>query len=99
MNREQLDEEQDDPLNEYHSAPTETCLQSILPNYPVNLENTDCNNSTGREFFNIARGEGKYSVSLMTDKLCEELSFPVLFPKGRFADTAERHKIISGKIF
>jgi hypothetical protein len=26
----------------------------------------------------------------MTDKLCEELSFPVLFPKGRFGYTSER---------
>ena len=24
----------------------------------------------------------------MTDKLCEELAFPVLFPKGRFGYTA-----------
>jgi hypothetical protein len=75
-------EEQDDPLNEHRSAASETCLQSILPNYPVNLDNTNCN-STDREVFNIAPGEGKHPVSLMTDKLCEELSFPVLFPKGR----------------
>ena len=26
-------EEQDDPLNEHRSAASETCLQSILPNY------------------------------------------------------------------
>ncbi len=70
-------------------AASETCLQSILPNYPV-IENTDCDNSTGREVFNIAPGEGKHPVSTMTDKLCEELSFPVLFPKGRFGYTAER---------
>ena len=67
-------EEQDDPLNEHRSAASETCLQSILPNYPVNLDNTNCN-STGSEVFNIAPGEGKHPVSLMTDKLCEELSF------------------------
>jgi hypothetical protein len=83
-------EEQDDPLNEHRSAASETCLQSILPNYPVSVENTDCDNSTGREVFNIAPGEGKHPVSMMTDKLCEELSFPVLFPKGRFGYTAER---------
>ena len=92
VNRELLNEdaeEQDDPLNEHRSTATETCLQSILPNYPVNLDNTNCN-STGREVFNIAPGEGKHPVSLMTDKLCEELSFPVLFPKGRFGYTVER---------
>ena len=82
-------EEQDDPLNEHRSAASETCLQSILPNYPVNLDSANCN-STVREVFNIAPGEGKHPVSLMTDKLCEELSFPVLFPKGRFGYTSER---------
>ena len=93
INRELLNEdaeEQDDPLNEHSSAATETCLQSILPNYPVNLDNRNCDNSTGREIFNIAPGEGKHPVSLMTDKLCEELRFPVLFPKGRFGYTVER---------
>ena len=84
------DEEQDDPLNEHRSAASETCLQSILPNYPIMLENTDCNTSTGNDVFNIAPGEGKHPVSMMTDKLCEELSFPVLFPTGRFGYTAER---------
>ena len=80
VNREHCNEdveEQDDPLNEHHSTASETCLQSILPNYPVNLDSTIFS-STGREVFNIASGEGKHPVSLMTDKLCEELSFPVL---------------------
>ena len=94
INRELLNEdaeEQDDPLNEHRSAATETCLQSILPNYPVNVDNRNCDNSTGREIFNIAPGEGKHPVSLMTDKLCEELSFPVLFPKGRFGYTVDKY--------
>ena len=26
----------------------------------------------------------KHPVTIMTDKSCEELAFPVLFPKGRF---------------
>ena len=83
-------EEQDDPLNEHHSAASETCLQCILPNYPVSVENADSDYSTGREVFNVAPGEGKHPVSIMTDKLCEELSFPALFPKGRFGYTTER---------
>ena len=89
VNRELLNEdaeEQNDPLNEHPSAATETCFQSILPNYPVNVDNRNCDN------FNIAPGEGKHPlVSLMTDKLCEEFSFPVLFPKGRFWYTFERN--------
>ena len=65
-----------------------------MPNYPVNLDNANCK-STGREVFNIALGEGKHPVSLMTDKLCEELSFPVLFPKGRYFNARLLH--YSGK--
>ena len=98
VNEKQLDEdneEQDDPLNDHRSAASETCLQSILPNYPVNLENADCDSSSGREVFNIAPGEGKHPVSMMTDKLCEELSFPVLFPKGQFGYTTERDTKLS----
>ena len=32
----------------------------------------------------------KHSVSLMTDRHCEELAFPVLFPKGRFGYKMDR---------
>ena len=55
-------EEQDDPLNQYRSGASETCLQCILPNYPVSVESSDRDNSTGREVFNIAPGEGKHPV-------------------------------------
>ena len=34
-------------------------------------------------------------MSLMTDTLCEELAFPVLFPKGRFGYTAKRRSKLS----
>ena len=38
--------------------------------------------------------------SLMTEKLCEELEFPVLFQKGRFGYTAEQQiKLSSVKYF
>ena len=84
VNRELLNEdaeEQDDPLNEHRSAATETCLQSILPNYPVNLDNRNCDNSTGREIFNIAPGEGKHPVSLMTDNFVRNFHFQYSFQK------------------
>ena len=32
----------------------------------------------------------KHPVSFMTDKQCEELAFPSLFPKGRFGFTTQR---------
>ena len=37
--------------------------------------------------YNIEPGENKHPVSIMTDTKCEELAFPVLFPKGRFGYT------------
>ena len=84
------EEERDDPLNEFRTPTTETCLQSVLPDYPITKEQNRNTNSSGNEVFNIAPGENKHPVSFMTDKQCEELAFPVLFPKGRFGYTAER---------
>ena len=87
-NKQQVDdneETRDDPLNEYRQAPTETCLQPVLPDYPVILESNDqTQRSLGSEVYNIAPGENRYPVSIMTDNKCEELAFPALFPKGRF---------------
>lgn len=72
----------------------QTCLQSIIPNYPVMVDN-NYEQSSGNEVYNIAPGENKHPVSFMTDKQCEELAFPVLFPKGRFGYTAEREIMLS----
>ena len=62
----------------------------MLPDYPVNVDKNTRLKSHGNEIFNIAPGENKHPVSFMTDKHCEELAFPVLFPKGRFGYTVER---------
>ena len=48
-------------------------------------------NPLGNEIYNIAPGERRHPVSIMTDKKCEELAFPVLFPKGRFGYMAEKN--------
>ena len=56
------------------------CLQSIIHNYPVMVDNNN-EQSSGNEIYCIAPGENKHPVSFMTDKQCEELAFPVLFPK------------------
>ncbi|XP_015764283.1 PREDICTED: uncharacterized protein LOC107343234 [Acropora digitifera] len=82
-------EEQDDPLNNFRSPPNETCLQSIIPDYPVTVQEND-EVSSGNEVYNIAPGENKHPVSFMMDKNCEEVAFPVLFPKGEFGYTVER---------
>ena len=33
--------EKDDPLNEYRTPTNETCLQSVIPDYPAILEEND----------------------------------------------------------
>ena len=61
-------EENDDPSNEYRQATNETCLQSVLPDYPVTIQsNTNC--SLGNEVYNIAPGENKHPVSIMRHKM------------------------------
>ena len=51
--------------------------------------------SSGKEIYSIAPGENEHPVSFMTAKQCEELAFPVLFPKGRYGYTAEREIMLS----
>jgi hypothetical protein len=72
-------EESNDPLNEYRQATSETCLQSMLPDYPVTVQSSE-RTSLGNEIYDIAPGENRHPVSVMTDQKCEELAFPVLFP-------------------
>lgn len=87
------EEENYNPLNEYGAPVCETCLESIITNYPVI---TDSEQSTGDEVYSImAPGENKHSVSFMLDKQCKELALLVLFPKGRYGSTAERQVTIS----
>ena len=82
--------EREDPLNEYRAATRETCLQSIVPDYPITSDEEGRERSAGNEIFSVAPGENKHPVSMMTDRHCEELAFPVLFPKGRFGYKMDR---------
>ena len=83
----------------FRANTNETCLQPWLPDYPPNLDRTikiSCTENTvtdldgpqpssaRNEIFSIAQGEGKHPVHFMTDKLCEEMAFPTLFPIGKF---------------
>ncbi|XP_044169485.1 uncharacterized protein LOC114973474 [Acropora millepora] len=88
LQQEEQEEEIDDPLNKHRAPTNETCIQAIIPDYPVTIDQQ--NVSTGQEIYSIAPGENKHPVSFMKDKNCEELAFPVLFPKGRFGYTTER---------
>ncbi|KXJ13769.1 ATP-dependent DNA helicase PIF1 [Exaiptasia diaphana] len=83
--------ERDDPLNEHRIPTNETCLQSVIPDYQVTVgENHPMRVALGNEIHEIAPGENKHPVSFMTDKLCEEMAFPVLFPKGKFGYHVDR---------
>ena len=55
-------EERDDPLNQYRQATNETCLQSVLPDYPVTIQQSNKNCSLGNEVYNIAPGENRHPV-------------------------------------
>ena len=87
--------EREDPQNQLRAGTSETCLQATIPDYPVLCDdvNQSCSKkcrSAGNEIYNIAPGENKHPVSCMTDIRCEELAFPVLFPRGRFGYKADR---------
>ena len=77
-------------LNEHRAATCETCLQSIIPDYPIISDEEGRQRSAGNEIFSVAPGENKHPVSMMTDRHCEELAFPVLSPKDRFRYKMER---------
>ena len=75
-----------------HSDENEKSLTDNLEqgnDYPATME-TNKNISLGNEIYNIAPGENKHPVSIMTDTKCEELALPVLFPKGRYGYTYNR---------
>ena len=58
-----LNEEVEDPFNEHQSPASETCLQSVIPDYPILTEAHQSDNSNGREIYIIAPGENKHLVS------------------------------------
>ena len=101
------EEEIDDLQNQYRVSVNETCLESYVPDYPVEVISSSVTNSeandnnlllsqlAGNEVFSIAPGEGKHPVHFMQDKYCEELAFPVLFPMGRFGYQVERRVKLS----
>ena len=52
------------------------------------------------EEVSIAPGEGKQPMSILSDKFCEELAFPHLFPRGRFGYKVDRQiKLSPAKYF
>ena len=76
-------EEVENPLDELRIGSNESVL---IPN---NLCQIDQENIT------IARGKGKKPISILTDEHCEELSYPYLFPTGKFGCKAKRGVALS----
>ena len=89
----------------FRTNTNETCLQPWLPDYPLDIDReiesscientvTDLDRpqslSAGNELFSITPGEGKHPVHFMTEKLCEEMAFPILFPAGKFGFQVKR---------
>ena len=65
-------EEDENPLDQYRVCVEDSTLIPTIP-CQINEENVT-----------IAPGEGLTPVSILTDKHCEELAHPYLFPTGKF---------------
>ena len=90
-------------------------MQPWVPDYPLNIDRaieSSCTENTvtdldgpqsssaRNEIFSIAPREGKHPVHFMTDKLCEEMAFPALFPTGKFGLQVKRDvRLSSAKYF
>ena len=64
----------ENPLDAHRTAANETAL----------MPNTFSSDDIDEEFLNVAPGEGKKPVSILSDKFCEEAAHPHLFPTGKF---------------
>ena len=57
-------EENDDPLNTHIQATHETCLQSVLPDHPIKIQQSQsC--SLGNEIYDIVPGENRHPTSII----------------------------------
>ena len=65
-NKEQ--EEQEEEIDEHRASTNETCVQAIIPDYPVTIIIDNQNASTGNETYSVTPGENKHPVSFMMDK-------------------------------
>ena len=71
-------EEVENPLDELRIGSNESVLTPKIP-YQIDQES-----------ITIAPGEGKKPMSILTDKHCEELAYPYLFPTGKFGYKVKR---------
>ena len=84
-NQTEQDNEIEDERTKLSGLPFDSCIQ------PKDIV------AEQKHILNIAPGEGKKPQSFISDKHAEELSFPQLFPTGRFGFSFDRPKKISLK--
>ena len=72
-----------DPLFKFRSPSVETTIISEVPS-----------NCELEQEITIAPGEGKYPISVLNDKFCEELAHAPLFPSGRYGYQIEREILL-----
>ena len=66
--------DQSNPLDQFRTSANETVL---ISNFGESDEREE-------HILNVAPGEGQTPLSILTDKFCEELAHPHLFPTGEF---------------
>ena len=76
---EEVEAEQENPLDAYRTTAAETVLISKIPAQIVDNEN-----------ITIGPCEEKKPMSVVSDKYCEEMAHPYLFPTGKFGYIVER---------
>ena len=76
-------EEGENPVDQYRVSANESALIPTIP----------CEAS--EESITMAPGEGVTPISILTDKHCEELAHPHLFPTGKFGYSAPRKVALS----
>ena len=76
-------EEEDNPLDTFRFAADETTMMSKIP-IRIDPDGTS-----------IAPGQYKTPVPIFSDRYCEEMAFPLLFPTGKFGYKIDRTVPIS----
>ena len=77
--------DQSNPLDQFRTTANEIVL---ISNFGESDEREE-------HILNVAPGEGQTPLSILTDKFCEELAHPHLFPTGKFGYKVEREISLS----
>lgn len=80
--------------SKYHNNQEETDEQDDVQTKMRGIQNDTCMHPTnsihsGIQEYSIVPGEGKMPMDIFTDKRCEALAFPTLFPTRRFTYNTE----------